>query len=79
MKKVVVMFVLVAIMLTGCNKQIVDTNYKFDRAIIYLPNGEIVDGKVESWTDYDDGEQLQVKVDGVTYLTNSYNCVLISE
>lgn len=30
----------------GCNKQMVDFNYKFDRAIISLPNGEVVEGDV---------------------------------
>lgn len=78
MKKVIALTLLVGTILTGCNKQIIDINYEFDRAIIYLPNGEIVDGSVESWKDYE-GEQLQVKIDGVVYLTSSYNCVLIRE
>lgn len=32
---------------TSCNRAIVDTSYKFDRAIISLPNGEVVEGEVE--------------------------------
>ena len=68
-----------AMSLTGCNKQIVDLTYSYERAIISLPNGEIVDGKVQSWTDYEDGDQIQVKIDGVTYLVHSSKVVLISE
>lgn len=66
-------------LLSGCNKQMIDTTYKFDRAIIYLPDGTVVDGKVQSWTDFEDGDQIQVKIDGKTYLVHSSNVVLIDE
>lgn len=65
--------------LSACNKDIFDTTYNFDRAIISLPNGEIVEGKVENWTDYEDGDQIQVKIDGTTYLVHSSNVALIAE
>lgn len=65
--------------LTACNKQIMDTTYKYDRAIIYLPDGSVVNGKVQSWTDFEDGDQIQVKVDGKTYLVHSSNVALIDE
>ena len=68
----------ILLMFTGCNYQMVDTNYSFERAIIQLPNGEIIEGKVDSWKDFEDGDQVQVKIDGVTYLVRSNNCVLIS-
>lgn len=64
--------------LTGCNKQIVDFTFKYDSAIIKLPDGTVVSGKVESWTDYEDGEQLQIKIDGVMYLVHAENVALIS-
>lgn len=64
--------------IVGCNKQVFDTTYSFDRAIIHLPNGEVVEGSVDSWKDFD-GDQLQVKIDGVTYLTHAENVVLIAE
>lgn len=75
-KKIAIIFV-VCTLLTGCNKQIVDLNYSYNYAIIQLPNGEVVQGYVDTWTDYEDGEQLQVKIDGVVYLCSSYNCVLM--
>lgn len=71
--------IILAILLSGCNLQVVDTKWSFDRAIISLPNGEIVEGKVDSWRDFEDGDQIQVKINGVTYLTHSMNVVLIDE
>lgn len=63
--------------LTGCgNQQLFDTTYTFNYAIISLPNGEVVEGKVKSWNDYD-GEQIQIVIDDVTYLTHSENIVMI--
>lgn len=77
-KKIAIIFTTCALLtLTGCNKQMVDFNYSYNYAIIQLPNGEVVEGKVDSWTDYEDGEQLQIKINGVTYLCSSYNCVLM--
>ena len=59
------------------NKDLFDTVYNYDYAIIQLPNGEIIEGKVEKWTDYEDGDQLQIKIDGVIYLVHSNNASLI--
>lgn len=67
------------LLLTGCNKQVVDLTYSYNRAILSLPNGEIVEGKVSSWTDFEDGDQIQVKINGTTYLVHSSNIVLISD
>ena len=66
------------LILAGCNKQMVDFTYSYEYAIIGLPNGEVVEGKVSSWTDFEDGDQIQVKIDGKTYLVHSSNVVLIS-
>ena len=71
--------VLSALVLSGCNKQMVDLTYSYEYAIIGLPNGETVEGKVSSWTDFEDGDQIQVKIDGKTYLVHSSNVVLISD
>ena len=69
----------VALIAAGCNKQMVDLTYSYEYAIIGLPNGEVVEGKVSSWTDFEDGDQIQVKIDGKTYLVHSSNIVLISD
>ena len=81
MKKVIamVLVLLMGLSLLGCNKQVVDLTYSYERAIILLPNGEVIEGKVSSWTDFEDGDQIQVKIDGKTYLVHSSNIVLISD
>lgn len=67
-------------LLSACgNKDWFDTTYTYDRAIVSLPDGTIIDGKVDKWTDYEDGDQIQVTIDGVTYLVHSSNIALISE
>jgi hypothetical protein len=60
------------------NKQMFDTTWSFDYACIAMPDGSSVDGKIESWTDFEDGDQVQIKIDGVTYLTHIENVVLLS-
>ncbi len=84
MKKIIAILlalvvVLGTMVLAGCNKQMVDLTYSYERAILSLPNGEVVEGKVSSWTDFEDGDQIQVRIDGKTYLVHSSNIVLISD
>lgn len=64
--------------MSGCgNKTLFDTNYTFDKAIIYHGNTEqIVD--IDKWDDYE-GEQIQLKLtDGSVILVSSYNCILVN-
>lgn len=84
MKKKLLVAVLATTMilgLTGCgNKDLFDTNYTYDRAIIGLPNGESVEVEIKQWKDYEDGEQIQIIAkDGTVYLTSSLNCTLIND
>ena len=74
-----VLIAALVLVLVGCNKQMVDLTYSYERAILSLPNGEVIEGKVSSWTDFEDGDQIQVKIDGKTYLVHSTNIVLISD
>lgn len=80
MKKTIAFIIagVLMLMLAGCNYDVIDTAYKYDRAVIELPTGEIIDGKVQKWRDYEDGDQIQVEIDGVTYLVHSSDVVLIS-
>ena len=65
--------------LSACgNKQLFDTTYTFSRAIISLPDGTVVEGKVTSRNDYE-GDQIQVVIDGTTYLLHASNVVLMTE
>lgn len=82
-KKILVTILGIGLILgiSGCsNKDMFDTTYNFNRAIIKLPNGEIIEGKIENWTDMSRyPTQIQIKIDGVTYLTDIKNVVLIDE
>lgn len=81
MKKIIAIFIIVLIVIfaSSCNRQMVDLTYRYDRAILELPNGEVIEGDVESWRDYADGDQIQVKINGVQYLVHSSDIVLISD
>lgn len=81
MKKLVFVFLIIAmvIVMAGCNKQVADFTYKFDRAYISLPNGQCVEGKVDSWLDFEDGDQIQLKINGATYLTHISNVVMVND
>ena len=84
MKKIIAILLVLVValsmaLLAGCNKQMVDLTYSYERAILSLPNGEVIEGRVSSWTDFEDGDQIQVKIDGKTYLVHSSNIVLISD
>lgn len=76
MKKILLVL-LTALILSGCgNQQILDLSYRFDYAEIAMPDGGVIEGKVDSWRDFEDGDQIQVVIDGVTYLTHISNVVL---
>lgn len=81
-KKVIIISLLlfvISLVFTGCgNKQMFDTTFVFNYAIIRLQDNSIIEGKVQSWRDFEDGDQLQIKIDGITYLVHSINCTLIS-
>ena len=63
------------LLLTGCNKQIIDLDYTYTEAICNI-GGEYKTIKIKKWTDYE-GEQLQLKdYEGNTYLVSSVNCTL---
>ncbi len=82
MKKTLITLLLLAslLLLTACgNRSLFDTTYTFTRAMIAMPDGSVVEGEVDSWRDYEDGDQLQVTINGVTYLTHASNVVLISD
>ena len=73
---VVALVILSALSLTGCNRQIVDLHYNFTYAMVSMPDGTIVSGKVDSWRDYSDSDAIQVTIDGKTYYTFLGNVVL---
>lgn len=89
MKKIISFVLMIAIALSlvmtcgvevnATNWQFFDTTYQFDRVQIAMPDGSVVDGKVQSWKDFEASDVVQVKVNGKTYLTHYANVVLIDE
>lgn len=77
--KITTMLVLIVLLISGCNKDLFDTNYTYDIAIVKMPDGSVTEIAIKQWTDYG-GEQLQIiATDGTIYLVNSVNCVLINK
>lgn len=72
------LLLLTGLTLSACgNQTFFDTTYTFNYAQIELPDGTVKTGEVKEWTDYTDGDQLQIKFeDGSTYLVHSSNAVL---
>ena len=85
MKKKLLIFAVITVtalstLFAACgNKDMFDTVYTYNYAIIRLQDGTIVEGRVQKWTDYEDGDQLQVTIGGVTYLEHSSNVDLMTK
>ena len=84
MKKIfliVIAMLVLCLILAGCgNRALIDTTYSFSRAVVYAPDGtKVAEGKVTNWRDYEDSDQLQVCINGKTYLTAAENIILITE
>ena len=80
---VVIVLIVVAILIfafsTYTNQSMFDLTQSFEQAMICMPDGEIIKGRVQNWMDYEDGDQIQVRINNKTYLTHISNVVLISE
>lgn len=57
------------------NYRAFDTVYTYSWAQIKLPDGTIIEGKVDNWTDYE-GDQLQITIDGTLYLVHAANAIM---
>jgi hypothetical protein len=75
MKKI--LLVLAVLLLTGCNYDMIDTTWNYDKVYCYYGNKEVV-YEIKSWTDYD-GEQIQIKTKDGSYLISMNQCYLRSE
>lgn len=64
---------------TGCNRQIADLTCKYNYAYISLPNGDCIEENAQSWFKYDDGDQIQIKINDITYLTDTTRVVLANK
>lgn len=76
MKKYLII-IIILFLLTGCNYQMIDLEYEYDK-IICNYNGDRFELKIDKWIDYD-GEQIQVISNKNTYLLSANNCYMIKE
>lgn len=78
-KKLILGLILSSILLVSCgNRQILDTAWNFDKAIIIIGD-EKIEVEVDSWKDYED-TTVQIKTkDGKVYLTDIKNVLMIKE
>lgn len=76
MKKLFILGML-ALCLSGCNYNSIDTDYQFNRVIIKMPNGEVMEVEIESWINNDAQKLTIVAEDGTIYLVSANNCVLL--
>ena len=72
---VVIAFGAVAFKTFNGNRTLIDTKFYYDYAIVRLANGDVIEGRVDNWRDYE-GEQLQLTIDGETWLVHSVNVSL---
>lgn len=87
MKKIILLVVTIlaiSLILTGCmrvgNRTIgLDTKQTFSWGIIQLGNGELIEGPVDVWRDFDEGDEVQITIRGITYLTHYSNVILCSK
>lgn len=77
-KQLYLLGLLSLLILSACgNKTFFDTTYTFNYAQVQFPDGTVKTGKVKEWTDYEDGDQLQIQFeDGSTYLVHSSQAIL---
>lgn len=78
MRKIIAIVICLMLMvgLVGCG-DIFDTKSELKYAIVKLPNGEVVEGEIESYLNFND-QLLKIKFrDGNTYLTCFINAVLM--
>lgn len=84
MKKISILIAILMVLmvcLTACgNYDFIDGSWKFTRALIEIPGGDVIEVQVESWTDSEDGEQITIKTSGgQVYLVSANNCIMMKE
>ena len=77
MKKIIWLVFVLVLLMTGCsyNRQIIDVDYKYTRAVIK----ELGDVEVTSWRDYEDGMVQLKDKNGRVYYTHGSNVIFMSK
>lgn len=85
MKKIIsllLVILMLSLTLVSCgNKQFFDTTYRFEYAyILEVEDGELVQNKykIKSWTDFEDGDQIQVTFEDESMGTRVYHSSVLT-
>ena len=67
MKKSIILIAVFVLFISGCNVQIIDTTWKYDKAYINVGSETII-CEVSSWKDYQNSDMIQVRCkDGAAF------------
>jgi len=77
-KKLMILLLITGFIFTGCNRQIIDTSWNFNKAKIIIGT-EVIEVDVKQWKDYEDTTIQIISEDGKVYLTDLKNVILIKE
>lgn len=79
MKKYI-LIICAMMMLCGCNRQIFDFEFEFNKALVKMPDGTMQVIQVKKWCDYENSDQIQIiDMDGNTYLFHAANITLMND
>lgn len=71
---------LASLLLIGCgNYDPIGLSYDFSYAMIRLPDGQVYEGKVDSWARSDDSDRVRLTIEGIDYVTQYSNVCLFSK
>lgn len=77
---VFIMVIVILISLTGCgNRDIIHSNNTYNKAIIKMPDGIILELEIDTWSNLTDGRMRITDKNGTIYSVSAVNCVLIKE
>lgn len=71
---------LLSLLLTGCgNHDVIGAHYDFEYAMIRLPDGQVYEGKIDSWARSNDSDRVRLTIEGIDYVTQYSNVCLFSK
>lgn len=79
-KKAAVALLVAMCSMTACgNRKMGDWNYTYNKAIIEIKDGELMEVVIKNWCELDSGFIQITTQDGKIYLTHATKCILVKE